>query len=89
MAQTFEYFERIQERILSFIVGPSKVEKDELKRLMLNTNQLAKDVGSILVGQETVEKGIINEVGGIKEALNKLYDMIEENKVNDFYNTEN
>ena len=89
VAQTFEYFERIQERILSFIVGHSKVEKDELKRLMLNTNQLAKDVGSILVGQETVEKGIINEVGGIKEALNKLYDMIEENKVNDFYNTEN
>lgn len=89
VAQTFEYFERIQERILSFIVGHSKVEKDELKRLMLNTSQLAKDVGSILVGQETVEKGIINEVGGIKEALNKLYDMIEENKVNDFYNTEN
>ncbi len=89
VAQTFEYFERIQERILSFIVGHSKVEKDELKRLMLNTSQLAKDVGSILVGQETVEKGIINEVGGIKEALNKLYDMIEENKVNNFYNTEN
>ena len=80
VAQTYEYFERIQDRILTFIVRNSKIKKDDLKNLMLNTNQLAKDVGSILVGQETVEKGLIDEVGGIKEALNRLYDMIEENK---------
>lgn len=85
VAQTYEYFERIQDRILSFIVRNSKIEKDNLKSLMLNTAQLAKDVGSILVGKEAVEKGLINEVGGIKEALYKLYDMIEENKDNDFY----
>ncbi len=81
VAQTYEYFERIQERILNFIVTHSDIEKENLKSLMLNTTQLAKDVGSILVGQEAVEKGIINEVGGIKEALDKLYDMIEENKM--------
>lgn len=80
VAQTYEYFERIQDRILTFIVRNSKIKKDDLKNLMLNTNQLAKDVGSILVGQETVEKGLIDEVGGIKEALNRLYNMIEENK---------
>ena len=80
VAQTYEYFERIQDRILSFIVRNSKIEKDKLKNLMLNNNQLAKDVGSILVGQEAVDSGLIDKVGGIKEALNKLYDLIEENK---------
>lgn len=83
VAQTYEYFERIQERILNFIVRNSKIEKDNLKNLMLDTKQLAKDVGSILVGSETVEKGIIDEVGGIKEALNKLYSMIDAKKNNE------
>jgi ATP-dependent protease ClpP protease subunit len=75
VTQTFDYFEKIQERILSFVVNHSKIDKDELKKLMLNTSQLAKDVGSILVGGETVDHGIIDEVGGIKEALSKLYQM--------------
>lgn len=76
VAQTYEYFEKIQDRILNFVVSHSKIEKDELKHLMLDTKQLAKDVGSILVGQEAVEKGIIDEVGGMKEALAKLYAML-------------
>lgn len=75
VSQTFEYFERIQDRILNFIVNHSNIDKETLKGLMLNTSQLAKDVGSILVGKEAVEKGIIDEVGGIKEALNKLYEL--------------
>ncbi|MDF2589657.1 MAG: tepA [Anaerocolumna sp.] len=75
VTQTYEYFEKIQERILNFVVSHSKIDKDDLKALMLNTGQLAKDVGSILIGAETVEKGIIDEVGGIKEALAKLYEM--------------
>ena len=77
--QTFEYIEKIQERIISFVVRNSRITKDEFRALMLATTQLAKDIGSILVGQEAVEKGLINEVGGIKEALNKLYEMIEKN----------
>ena len=85
VAQTYEYFERIQDRILNFIVNHSSIDKDKLKSLMLNTTQLAKDVGSILVGQESVENGLINEVGGIKEALNMLYDMIEEDKGDKHY----
>jgi ATP-dependent protease ClpP protease subunit len=76
VAQTYDYFDKIQERILNFIVKHSKIEKEPLKKLMLNTNQLAKDVGSILVGGETVKEGIIDEVGGIKEALAKLYEMV-------------
>ena len=75
VSQTFEYFERIQDRILNFIVTHSRIDKNTLKGLMLNTSQLAKDVGSILVGKEAVEKGIIDEVGGIKEALKKLYEL--------------
>jgi ATP-dependent protease ClpP protease subunit len=75
VTQTYEYFEKIQERILNFVVSHSKISKDDLKALMLNTGQLAKDVGSILIGAETVDKGIIDEVGGIKEALAKLYEM--------------
>ncbi len=73
VSQTYDYFEKIQERILNFVSSHSKINKEEFKRLMQNTNQLAKDVGSILVGQEAINEGIIDEVGGIKEALNKLY----------------
>lgn len=80
VTQTFEYLEGIQNRILSFVVNHSKIDFESLKGLMLATKQLVKDVGSILNGKETVEKGIINEVGGIKEALAKLKSMIEQNK---------
>lgn len=75
VAQTYEYLEKIQDRILNFVVSHSQISKEDLKALMLDTEQLAKDVGSILIGEETVKKGIINEVGGIKEALGKLYEM--------------
>lgn len=80
VTQTFEYLEGIQNRILSFVVNHSEIDFESLKGLMLATKQLVKDVGSILNGKETVEKGIINEVGGIKEALAKLKTMIEQNK---------
>lgn len=80
VAQTYEYFQRIQNRILSFIVDHSNISYEEVEALMLNTTQLVKDVGTILVGKETVEKGIINEVGGIDMALKKLNSMIEEKK---------
>lgn len=75
VSQTYDYFEKIQDRILNFVSSHSKIGKEELKRLMQNTNQLAKDVGSILIGKETIDEGIIDEVGGIKEALNKLYQL--------------
>jgi ATP-dependent protease ClpP protease subunit len=78
VTQTFEYFERIQDRIIRFVVDHSKISYNDFKDLMLDTHQLAKDVGSILVGEETVKKGIINEVGGIKEALAKINEMIDD-----------
>lgn len=77
VTQTFEYFEKIQDRIIKFVVNHSGITYPDFKNLMLDTNQLAKDVGSILVGDETVKLKIINEVGGIKEALAKINDMID------------
>lgn len=77
VTQTFEYFEKIQDRIIKFVVNHSKIDYETFRGLMLDTKQLAKDVGSILVGSEAVEKGIIDAVGGIKEALDKINEMID------------
>lgn len=78
--QTFEYFEKIQDRIIKFVVTHSNIDYESFRSLMLDTKQLAKDVGSILVGEEAVKKGIIDEVGGIREALAKINTMIDERK---------
>lgn len=78
--QTFRYFYKMQQRITGFIVKHSKIEMEQLQELMSATDELANDIGTILVGKETVEHGIINEVGGIKEALGKLKQLIEEYK---------
>lgn len=76
-SQTYEYFEMIQDRILSFVSAHAKIAYDQLKRLMLNTEMLTRDLGTVLVGEETVKEGLIDEVGGIKEALKKLYELME------------
>lgn len=75
--QTFEYFDKMQDRIIDFITRNSKISRERIKELMLDTGQLAKDVGTIVVGEETVKEGIIDELGGIDKAIKKLYDMIE------------
>lgn len=77
--QTFDYLERMQERIINFVTHNSKITHDRLRELMLNRNQLSKDVGTIIVGKEAVDLGIIDEVGGAKEAIRKIYEIIEEN----------
>ena len=74
--QTYEYFDMIQDRILNFVSDHSRVSYDELKELMHNTKMLSKDLGTVLVGEDAVKRGLINEVGGIREALKKLYSMI-------------
>lgn len=77
-SQTYEYFNMIQDRILSFISAHSKIAYDQVKRLMLNTKMLTRDLGTVLVGEENVKEGLIDEVGGIREALDHLYAMIDE-----------
>ena len=76
-SQTYEYFEMIQDRILNFVASHADIAYDQLKRLMLNTEMLTRDLGTVLVGQEAVNKGLINEVGGIRQAIRKLHSMME------------
>lgn len=75
--QTYEYFEMIQDRILTFVSGHSRISYEALRALMHNTKMLAKDLGTVLVGKDAVEKGLVDQVGGIRDALDKLYEMIE------------
>lgn len=78
VSQTFEYFKQIQDRILSFVCAHCEIEKDRLEELMLETEFLTKDVGSVLVGPQAVNEGIIDEVGGIREAYGKLKELVKE-----------
>ena len=75
--QTYEYFKRMQDRITGFIASHSKADQKRLEELMMNTGEMTKDLGTILIGQTAVDEGLIDEVGGIKEALEKLHEMIE------------
>lgn len=76
--QTFDYFKQIQSRITGFVSSHCAISEERLEALMMETKVLTKDVGTILVGAECVEEGIINEVGGIKEAIAKLHELIAE-----------
>jgi ATP-dependent protease ClpP protease subunit len=78
--QTFEYFNKMQERIIRFILDHSSIDAKNLKKLMFTTSELANDVGSILIGPEAVKYGLINEIGGLQQALNKLRELIDESK---------
>ena len=75
--QTYLNMEKTQDRITGFIAAHSDISQKRLEELMLDTSQLVKDVGTMLEGKEAVKEGLIDEVGGIKEALAKLYEMIE------------
>lgn len=74
--QTYDYFRQMQDRILGFISGHCAAGRRRLEELMLDTGMLTKDLGTILVGEQAVEEGIINEVGGIREAMAKLHSLI-------------
>lgn len=78
--QTFYYFERIQERIIQFVTANSRVKRDVFTKLMLQTGELAADVGSVIYGEEAVELGLIDEIGGLSAALERLHGMIDERK---------
>ncbi|NLP46232.1 MAG: translocation-enhancing protein TepA [Epulopiscium sp.] len=80
VAQTYEYFDKMQERIVDFVAKNSKITKERFKELMLDTGKLAKDVGSILVGEEAVAEQLIDEIGGLSKAMEKLYNLIAQQK---------
>ena len=78
--QSYKNMEKIQDRITGFISAHSNMKQERIETLMLDTTQLVKDVGTMLEGTEAVREGLIDEVGGISQALKKLYQLIEESK---------
>lgn len=78
--QTFRYFERIQEQIADFVTSNSRVERGKFLELMMRTGELATDVGTIVYGKEAVHLGLIDELGGLSDALECLHRMIREQK---------
>lgn len=78
--QTFYYFERIQERIIQFVTANSKVKRETFTDLMLQTGELAADVGSVIYGEEAVKLGIIDRIGGLSDALECLHGMIRQRR---------
>ena len=77
VSQTYDYFSKIQERIVEFVTRCSSVERGAFLEMMLRTGELAADVGTVLYGSETVEAGLIDQIGGLSDALGWLHDEID------------
>ena len=75
--QTYNYFARIQERIVGFVTGHSRVGREEYLRLMTNTDELANDIGSVIYGEEAVRLGLIDTLGTLSDALGYLHAEID------------
>lgn len=80
--QTLSYFEQMQERIVRFVSENSKMPADKFRSLMLATGELVMDVGTVLEGSEAVKGGLIDSLGSLSDALDRLYEMIENNDNN-------
>lgn len=76
--QTYEYLDKMQDRVVRFVVQHSKIEEGKFRELMFRTGELARDIGTVLIGKEAVEYGMIDEVGSLGQAVGKLNAMIEE-----------
>lgn len=81
--QTFRYFQRIQEQIADFVTANSGISREDFERYMMATGEMATDVGTILYGKEAVASGLIDELGGLSDALNALHNMIEKKDASD------
>lgn len=79
--QTFEYFRKMQERIINFIVRNSEITREKVHEMMAQTDELLNDMGTILIGQQAVDSGLIHSIGGISDALNKLRELINERQM--------
>ena len=79
--QTYKYFSRIQERITDFIAKNSDISKEKLTELMFATDQMAADIGTVVYGDEAVRLGLINSLGGLKDALSYLHEEIKKSRV--------
>ena len=75
--QTFQYFDRIQDRIVSFVSKNSGISREKFLQLMLKTGEMAADVGSVIYGEEAVRLGLIDRIGSLSDALECLYEQID------------
>lgn len=75
--QTMRWFEQMQERITGFVTGHSRMTADRFNELMLHTGELVLDMGTVLDGRRAVEEGLIDELGGLSDAMRWLYRQIE------------
>lgn len=78
--QTYQYFQRLQDRIVDFVAGHSHISKADFEALMLKKEDMAADVGTVLYGEEAVERGLIDRVGGLSQGLAELYRRIAEKR---------
>ncbi|GGB30759.1 translocation-enhancing protein TepA [Virgibacillus dakarensis] len=77
--QTFEYMDKMQDRVINFVVNHSNIKEEKFKELMFAKGNLTRDIGTNIVGAQAVEYGLIDAVGGVKEAMEKLNSLIKEN----------
>ena len=75
--QTLSYFDKMQERIVRFVCDNSAIKPERFRELMMSTGELVMDVGSVIDGEQAVKEGLIDRLGGLSEAIDCLYDMIE------------
>ena len=75
--QTLSYFDKMQERITGFVTANSTITPERFKELMLTNGELVMDIGTVLDGEAAVDEGLINSLGGISQAIEKLYELIE------------
>lgn len=78
--QTYDYLDKMQDRVIRFVTEHSKVTEDKFRELMFKTGELARDIGTVVIGKDAVENGLIDETGGIGQAMGKLKQLIEEQK---------
>jgi len=78
--QTFEYLEKMQERVIRFITAHSRIPETQLKELMFKTGELTRDIGTTVIGADAVKYGLIDEVGGIGSAIRELNRRMEQHR---------
>jgi len=78
--QAFEYFQRMQQRITTFVTEHSDISAERYNQLAMNTSELVMDIGTILDGQDAVDEGLIDSIGNLNDAVSALYKMIDRKK---------
>jgi len=81
--QTFEYLDKMQDRVIQFVVNHSNIKEEVFKDLMFAKGNLTRDIGTNVVGADAVEYGLIDEVGGVSNAMRKLNELIDNNRGNE------